>query len=119
MIHFFLLLLICGGQAEPGPPGCSTGSSPGSTKYLASISCTKEHISVSLRCTAPCQPRNKVIMVPWPNNTSVDQLTPSHVTVRRCSGGCHSQARHCVPTHKETRSVPVLLGRCPLGGGKC
>ena len=31
----------------------------------------------------------QVIPVPWPNNTLVHQLAPTHVVVRRCSGQCH------------------------------
>ena len=63
----------------------------------------------------------------------MDTMTPSHVTVRRCSGGCHSP-HSCVPTTTQkrwssqaltvltevySRRIPVLLGRCPLGGGTC
>jgi len=61
----------------------------------------------------------QVVKVPWPTNSSYDQLTPSHVTVKRCSGGCHGGSASCVPTATSLRKVAVLLARCPLGGGSC
>ena len=77
-----------------------------------------------------------MVKVPWPTNSSYDQLTPSHVTVKRCSGGCHGGSASCVPTATSKRKVrtlltkilnsletllqvAVLLARCPLGGGAC
>ena len=71
--------------------------------------------------------------LPWPNNTLVDQLTPSHVTVKRCSGGCYTHQKDCVPANiqkrlgtifiylllKSFRTISVMMGRCPIGGGKC
>ena len=77
----------------------------------------------------------QVLKVPWPSNSSYSQLTPSHVVVRRCSGGCHGGLTSCVPTKTDKRKVSVLLARwvwpvvhlvlaldqlrCPLGGGSC
>ena len=77
----------------------------------------------------------QVVKIPWPSNSSYDQLTPSHVTVKRCSGGCHGGLTSCVPTSTQMRKVSVLLARwvlgflffcrftccprCPLGGGSC
>merc|ERR1712106_249346 len=87
--------------------------------YISSISCNRAHISSSLRGQAPCQPRDKVIAIHWPNNTDVHQLTPTHVTVRRCSGGCHQDHQSCVTSLTRTREVPVILGKCPVSGGKC
>ena len=77
-----------------------------------------------------------MVKVPWPANSSYDQLTPSHVTVKRCSGGCHGGSASCVATATSKRKVrtlltkilnsletllqvAVLLARCPLGGGAC
>ena len=77
-----------------------------------------------------------MVKVPWPTNSSYDQLTPSHVTVKRCSGGCHGGSASCVATATSKRKVrtlltkiltsletllqvAVLLARCPLGGGAC
>jgi len=89
------------------------------SSYLPATLCSRDHISSSLRGEAPCQPRDKVIVVPWPNNTDVHQLTPTHVTVKRCSGGCHQDHQSCVAFLTKTREVPVILGKCPVSGGKC
>ena len=56
--------------------------------------------------------------MPWPNNTDVHQLSPSHVVVRRCSGGCHGSSS-CVPVTTRVRRVSVMMGKCPVAGGKC
>ena len=56
--------------------------------------------------------------MPWPNNTDIQQLSPSHVVVRRCSGGCHS-SRSCVAGATKVRSVSVMMAKCPVAGGKC
>ena len=60
----------------------------------------------------------QVIPVPWPNNTDIQQLSPSHVVVRRCSGGCHS-SRSCVARVRKVREVAVMMAKCPVAGGKC
>ena len=57
----------------------------------------------------------QVVKIPWPSNSSYDQLTPSHVTVKRCSGGCHGGLTSCVPTSTQMRKVSVLLARWVLG----
>ena len=87
--------------------------------YLPPTRCSQSHISNSLRGEAPCQPRDKVIKVPWPNNTDVHRVTPTHVTVRRCSGGCHQDHQSCVASLTRVREVQVILGKCPVSGGKC
>ena len=56
--------------------------------------------------------------MPWPNNTDIQQLSPSHVVVRRCSGGCHS-SRSCVASVRKVREVSVMMAKCPVAGGKC
>jgi len=91
----------------------------GSPRYLAGgAACSRDHITDSLRGLAPCRPRDKVIPVPWPNNTDIHQLSPSHVVVRRCSGGCHGSSS-CVAVMTRVRQVSVMMGKCPVGGGKC
>ena len=59
-----------------------------------------------------------MIPVPWPNNTDIQQLSPSHVVVRRCSGGCHG-SRSCVAGATQVRKVAVMMAKCPVAGGKC
>ena len=97
-------------------------SSSFTTHYQYQAECRTNHIAKSLESGAPCQPRDKVIRVPLPNNTVVDQLTPTHVSVRRCSGLCsHSPSSKvsCTAIRTEVREVSVMLGVCPLSGGKC
>ena len=60
----------------------------------------------------------QVIPVPWPNNTDIHQLRPSHVVVRRCSGGCHGSSA-CRALNTRVRQVSVMMGKCPVAGGKC
>jgi len=91
----------------------------GAPTYLPPTTCSQAHISNSLRGEAPCHPRDKVIKVPWPNNTDVHRVTPTHVTVRRCSGGCHQDHQSCVASMTRVREVQVILGKCPVSGGKC
>ena len=55
-----------------------------------------------------------MVKIPWPSNSSYDQLTPSHVTVKRCSGGCHGGLTSCVPSSTQLRKVSVLLARWVL-----
>ena len=45
-------------------------------------SCSAEHIAEAVREGSPCQPRPVVVRLPWPNNTEVHQMTPTHVQVR-------------------------------------
>jgi len=104
---------------EPDKESSSLRTLEKRSSYLPSIPCSRDHISSSLRGEAPCQPRDKVIVVPWPNNTDVHQITPTHVTVKRCSGGCHQVHQSCVASLTRIREVPVILGKCPVSGGKC
>jgi len=112
----FLLFQACTLAANSD---ATCDSSMTDASYLPSVTCSRDHVSQSLSSLAPCQPRDKVVKIPWPSNSSYDQLTPSHVTVKRCSGGCHGGLTSCVPTSTQLRKVSVLLARCPLGGGSC
>merc|ERR1711915_982257 len=88
--------------------------------YLGVVTCNKDHISSSLRELSPCEPREKVIAVSWPNYTTVDHVSPSHVPVLRCSGGCHTNHQSCVATKKKKRQVAVMFGKCKhVNGGRC
>jgi len=57
--------------------------------------------------------------LPWPNNTNVHQMTPTHVEVYQCDGGCHHSSKECKPTKTRVKKVPVILGKCGLGAGRC
>merc|ERR1711915_87070 len=88
--------------------------------YLGAVTCNQFHISSSLRQLSPCEPREKVIAVSWPNFTSIDHVSPSHVTVLRCSGGCHTNHQSCVASKKKKRQVAVMFGKCKhVNGGRC
>merc|ERR1719239_958663 len=115
LLHLLMMAAACLVGAQSG--SCPSSVLP--TSPLSPTTCSSTHISSSLRATAACKPRDKVVKVPWPTNSSYDQLTPSHVTVKRCSGGCHGGSTSCVPTATSIRKVAVLLARCPLGGGSC
>ena len=45
--------------------------------------CSSQHISDALRSDVTCAPVPVVISLPWPNNTDVQQMTPTHITVQR------------------------------------
>jgi len=95
-----------------------SGSDLTGNVYIGKI-CSNKHVKDSLKGVAPCIARDKVIPVPWPNNTDIHQLSPSHVVVKRCSGGCHTSDKSCVASVTRVRHVSVMMGRCPVGGGKC
>ena len=46
-----------------------------------------------------CQPRDTIVKLPLPDDASVDEVIPSHVVVKRCSGVCHegNVYHQCVP----------------------
>ena len=48
-------------------------------------------------------------------------MTPTHVQIYRCAGGCHSSPglTQCVPSLTRTKTIPVMLARCGLGPGLC
>ena len=58
--------------------------------------CDGGHVSKSLRQNTECRPRPVIMRLPWPNNTDVQQMTPSYVQVNLCDGACHSNRQGCV-----------------------
>ena len=46
-----------------------------------------------------CLPRDTIVKLPLPEDASVDEVIPSHVVVKRCSGVCHegNVYHQCVP----------------------
>ena len=46
-----------------------------------------------------CLPRDTIVRLPLPEDASVDEVIPSHVVVKRCSGVCHegNVYHQCVP----------------------
>ena len=43
--------------------------------------CSAEHVKTALEETCSCVPRPVVVRLPWPNNTEVHHMTPTHVEV--------------------------------------
>ena len=46
-------------------------------------------------------------------------MTPTHIEVRRCEGGCHQTGHNCVALTTLEKKVPVMFGKCGLNVGKC
>ena len=46
-------------------------------------------------------------------------MTPTHVVVQQCGGGCHRAGQACSPTLTRERRVPVMLARCGIQTGQC
>jgi len=91
--------------------------------YNAQPSCSGGHIGKALKAQAKCEPRMVVMVLPWPNSTmvggGVQQMTPTHVAVMQCDGGCHRGSQGCIATATRTREVSVMVGKCGVSVGKC
>merc|ERR1719278_1299672 len=85
--------------------------------------CSSREVKASLESQASCSPRPMVVRLPWPNSTMVGggvrQMTPTHVTVMQCGGGCHRGSQGCLPTSTRQRQVSVMVGKCGVSVGKC
>ena len=101
--------------------GCTEESV--SAKYSAQGSCSGSHIGKALKAQAKCEPRMVVVQLPWPNSTmvggGVQQMTPTHVALMQCDGGCHRDSQGCIATATRTREVSVMVGKCGVSVGKC
>ena len=84
--------------------------------YTAQPSCSGGHIGKALKAQAKCEPRMVVVQLPWPNSTmvggGVQQMTPTHVAMMQCDGGCHRGSQGCIATATRTREVSVMVGKC-------
>ena len=91
--------------------------------YTAQGSCSGGHIGKALKAQAKCEPRLVVVVLPWPNSTmvggGVQQMTPTHVALMQCDGGCHRGSQGCIATATRTRQVSVMVGKCGVSVGKC
>merc|ERR1711997_670167 len=68
--------------------------------YLPPVTCSRNHemsVAKSHR-NIQCAPKPRLVRLPWPNDTSVHKMTPSHVEVNRCDGGCFHRQQSCLPT---------------------
>ena len=46
-------------------------------------------------------------------------MTPTHVSVQRCEGGCHQYGHSCQPIRTTRTLVPIILARCGIQSGLC
>ena len=46
------------------------------------------------------------------------QMTPSHVVVQQCTGGCTQLEPSCLPSRTRTRRIPVLVAKCGITLGQ-
>ena len=60
-----------------------------------------------------------ILRLPWPNNTDVQQMTPSYVEIKLCDGACHSNRQGCVGVQTVEKQIPVMLAKCGISTGKC
>ena len=95
--------------------GCELGE----LRYTGA-ECSAELTGGAVEGGADCRPRPVLLSLPWPNHTTVHQMTPTQVAVDLCGGGCGGGINTaCTPTAVRLVQVPVILGKCPVGAGKC
>lgn len=90
-----------------------------SSDYKYQPSCTNKHIGEALRANVGCRLVQTVVSLPWPNNTLVQQMTPTHISVSRCAGSCHGPGQTCLAREVSERRVEVMLGKCGVSVGTC
>eukprot|EP00092_Neocalanus_flemingeri_P008841 GFUD01009515.1.p1 GENE.GFUD01009515.1~~GFUD01009515.1.p1 ORF type:complete len:364 (+),score=64.00 GFUD01009515.1:123-1214(+) len=90
-----------------------------STTFSPMQSCDDRHIRKSLKQNMECKPRPVIMRLPWPNNTDVQQMSPSYIEVYLCDGACHSQRQGCVPSKVTEKKIPVMLAKCGISTGQC
>jgi len=81
--------------------------------------CRSNHIKHALKKNILCKPSPTIMQLPWPNNTDIQQMTPTHVEVQQCGGGCHRGNQGCIATKTNVKKVPVMFGKCGINTGKC
>merc|ERR1712044_112201 len=81
--------------------------------------CRSNHIKQALQKNIMCKPSPVIVKLPWPNNTDIQQMTPTHVEVLQCSGAGHRNNQGCVATQNKELKIPVMLGKCGINTGKC
>ena len=67
--------------------------------------CSSDHIRLAVEGMQPCRPRPATLPLPWPNHTNIHQMTPTHVSVMRCSGSCPRTGQACTATRTHTKQV--------------
>jgi len=89
------------------------------TNYSKLSTCPAEHQMSAVRAASRCGPIKKVLKLPFPSDSDVHMITPQHIEVSLCGGGCHNDKQSCVSIKKRTRLVPVILSKCGTGHGVC
>ena len=87
--------------------------------YKYESTCSNKHIGEALRANVGCRLVETVVALPWPNNTLVQQMTPTHISVSRCAGSCHGPGQTCLAREVAERRVEVMLGKCGVSVGTC
>ena len=74
-----LLLLVLAPTLSSQCPGPEAGH----RGHYSPRQCSADLISQAVAASevSACQPRPQVVRLPWPNNTEVHQMTPTHVEV--------------------------------------
>ena len=44
-------------------------------------------------------------------------MTPSHVLLKQCTGGCTLLEPSCLPSKTSTKKIPVLVAKCGINQG--
>jgi len=88
-------------------------------EYIEAAKCSRAHIEQALGGISSCTPREVVVQLPWPNNTDIQQMTPSHVLLKQCTGGCTLLEPSCLPSKTSTKKIPVLVAKCGINQGIC
>ena len=111
MLTFSLLVLSSLSSVRSEGSACPGEDHPlVHSQYSYEASCSNQHIGEALRANVGCRLVETVVELPWPNNTLVQQMTPTHILVSRCAGSCHGQGQTCLPTEQSKRKVEVMLG---------
>lgn len=114
-----VLLLVLLTRAGSCLADCQTEEELSWTSYGYFQSCRSKHIKQALQENVLCRPSPVIVKLPLPNNTDIQQMTPTHVEVAQCGGACHRNSQGCVPTKTKEREVWVMVGRCGIQTGKC
>jgi len=98
---------------------CENEYSLDSSSFGFFQACRSNHIKQALHKNIMCKPAPVIVKLPWPNNTDIQQMTPTHIEVLQCNGGCHRNNQGCTATQTVVKKIPVMLGKCGINTGKC
>ena len=64
--------------------------------YLPPVTCTSFHEQNAVRSKVHCQPRPRVIRLPWPNDTSVQTVSHPTCMIREIGGNSRWNLSNCI-----------------------